>query len=99
MTKATFFVKNGENPGFSITLNDTRNRWALERHIDAGAKGITAFHDPSPRWHAYIHNLKAMGLDIVGEREPHGGKYPGTHKRYFLKSTVSKIGGRVNHAA
>ena len=66
-----------------------RNAWALSRLISAGERGVTPISEPSgPRWSAYIHNLRGLGIDIEKITEAHGGAFPGTHARYVLRSEV-----------
>lgn len=69
-----------------------RDAWALEQLIKAGAKGCTPIKQPAPRWSAYIHNLRALGVPIETVHEQHFGEYPGTHGRYVLQAKVTKGG-------
>ncbi|HBZ43712.1 MAG TPA: hypothetical protein DEO85_06540 [Maritimibacter sp.] len=69
-----------------------RDRWALCQLIDAGERGCTPIDNPAPRWSAYVHDLRKMGLPIETIHERHTGAYPGTHGRYILKATVRPIG-------
>lgn len=66
-----------------------RDRWALEQLRKAGAKGCTPIHNPAPRWAAYVHDLRALGVEIETITEPHEGEFPGTHARYVMRSGVS----------
>ena len=66
-----------------------RDRWALEQLRKAGAEGCTPIHNPAPRWAAYVHDLRALGVEIETITEPHEGEFPGTHARYVLRSGVS----------
>lgn len=69
-----------------------RDRWALERLIEAGPTGVTPITHPAPRWSAYVHNLrKKCGLGIETNHEPHGGPFSGTHARYVLRSKVTEV--------
>lgn len=65
-----------------------RNLWALQALMVAGSTGITAISNPAPRLSAYIHRLRALGLDISTEHEAHGGPYSGHHAKYRLHSDV-----------
>ena len=65
-----------------------RDRWALERLIAAGNTGCTPFCKPGPRWSAYVHNLRKLGVSIETISEPHDGPFAGTHARYVLRSNV-----------
>jgi hypothetical protein len=68
-----------------------RDRWALECLIAAGAEGCTPIDQPGPRWSAYVHNLRALGLRIDTLHEAHGGPFPGRHGRYVLRSRVERV--------
>lgn len=70
-----------------------RNRWALDALIDAGTTGCTPLHNPAPRWSAYVWNLRQMGLHIDTVHEHHDGPYSGTHGRYVLRCTVTRLPG------
>jgi len=70
-----------------------RDLWALRELIRVGKKGVTPIECPGPRWSAYVHNLRELGIKIETDYEPHDGPYPGTHGRYILQSRVSIIGG------
>lgn len=80
------------NEPFNIKLAG-RQRWALEKLIKAGEKGCTAYADPAPRWAAYIHDLRSMGIPIETLHEKHGGEFSGTHARYRLTATVQQVQG------
>jgi len=69
-----------------------RNAWALDRLREAGAKGCTPIAEPAPRWSAYVHNLRGVGVPIETLTEPHGGEFSGKHGRYVLRATVQKGG-------
>lgn len=56
--------------------------------IQAKSQGITSLENPAIRLAAHVHSLREMGFLIDTEREPHGGKYPGYHARYRLRSSV-----------
>lgn len=71
-----------------------RNRWALEELRKAGARGCTPIDNPAPRWAAYVHNLRDLGVEIETITEKHGGEFAGTHARYVLRSDVQKGGAR-----
>ena len=74
--------------GRSFTLKG-RVAWALAELHRAGAKGVTPFDAPGPRWSAYVHALRREhGLDIETVHEKHGGLFPGQHARYVLRSRV-----------
>lgn len=84
----TIHLDNGER--FQVTVSG-RDRWALESLIDAGAKGCTPINDPAPRWSAYVFNLRGIGIPIETHTEAHKGPFSGTHARYELLATVTRL--------
>lgn len=69
-----------------------RDGWALTELIAAGEQGLTAISNPAPRWSAYVHALRSEHeLTIETKTEAHGGKFPGHHARYVLRSRVEII--------
>ncbi|WP_374763255.1 winged helix domain-containing protein [Yunchengibacter salinarum] len=77
-------------PAFTVALKG-RTAWALDQLIQAGPRGLTTLENPAPRWSAYVHNLRAVGLTIATRYEPHGGPYPGQHGRYILKDRAAPV--------
>lgn len=69
-----------------------RDAWALDRLREAGPLGCTPITEPAPRWSAYIHNLRGLGVPIETVTEPHGGQFAGNHGRYVLRAHVVKGG-------
>lgn len=69
-----------------------RPLWALRELIAAGPQGVTPIEKPAPRWAAYVHSLRGVGIEVETIHEPHGGPYAGHHARYRLVSRV-QIGG------
>ena len=69
-----------------------REAWALDRLCEAGPKGSTPIEEPAPRWSAYVHKLRGLGVPIETVTEPHGGEFAGHHSRYVLRATVQKGG-------
>lgn len=65
-----------------------RLQWALERLIAAEHIGCTPINEPGPRWAAYVHDLRKLGVCIETITERHSGAFPGTHARYVLRSKV-----------
>lgn len=65
-----------------------RDAWALLALRAAGMRGVTPIDTPGPRWSAYVHNLRHMGLVIETVHESHGGPFPGSHARYLLHSQI-----------
>lgn len=66
-----------------------RDRWALQSLISQGRKGCTPIENPAPRWSAYIHKLRKLGVDIETVTETHDGPFAGHHARYVLACTVT----------
>lgn len=83
-----------ENPDHEPVTADIggRDEWALAQLVQAGADGCTPITNPAPRWAAYVHNLRGMGIQIETLTEKHGGAFPGNHARYILRSQVMKGG-------
>lgn len=77
---------------FTLTVTG-RDEWALKNLASAGKVGLTPITRPAPRWSAYVHNLRNLGVDIETIHEPHGGEFAGTHARYVLHDSVREIGG------
>tara|TARA_R110000850_G_scaffold3704_1_gene17291 strand:- start:3545 stop:3940 length:396 start_codon:yes stop_codon:yes gene_type:complete len=69
-----------------------RDAWALDRLREAGDRGCTPITQPAPRWSAYVHNLRALGVPIETVTEQHGGQFAGNHGRYVLRAAVMKGG-------
>ncbi|MGJ8623990.1 MAG: winged helix domain-containing protein [Yoonia sp.] len=69
-----------------------REAWALNRLMVAGRKGCTPIEQPAPRWSAYVHRLRELGVPIETIWESHGGPYAGKHGRYVLRADVQKGG-------
>jgi hypothetical protein len=69
-----------------------RVRWMLESLIEAGPKGVTPIDHPGPRFSAYVHSIRQLGVEIETIHEAHGGPFAGTHGRYVLKSRVKPVG-------
>lgn len=90
-----------DNPADSVHfVVHGRDRWALECLIAAGDRGCTPIDNPGPRWSAYVFNLRAIGLCIETQTEPHTGDFPGHHARYVLRSTLTRapLGAKVGAA-
>jgi hypothetical protein len=66
-----------------------RDTWALDQPREAGPKGCIPIKQPAPRWSAYIHELRGMGIPINTEMVDHGGAYSGHHARYMLACDAS----------
>jgi hypothetical protein len=75
---------------------DGRLGWTMIQLAQAGARGVTPIDRPAPRWSAYVHTLRKMGIQIDTEMEPHQGTYPGQHARYRLScdARVTVMGER-----
>jgi hypothetical protein len=76
-----------------------RDEWALRQLMATGPKGCTPIDNPAPRWSAYVHKLRRMGIDIETVNERHGGPYPGRHARYVLHSIVRALEAQRGKAA
>lgn len=76
---------------------DGRLGWTMIQLAQAGAKGVTPIEQPAPRWSAYVHKLRKLGIQIETEMEPHEGTYPGQHARYRLAcdAYVRTLGSEV----
>lgn len=93
--KGLYEVTPSAGECFRITITVTgRDKWALERLCEAGERGVTPRTHPAPRWSAYVHQLRGMGVEIETVREPHEGDSPGWHGRYVLRSAVSVVAER-----
>lgn len=66
-----------------------RDAWALLQLATAGNRGVTPIQNPAPRWSAYVHNLRKMGMPIETIHEAHGGAFAGTHARYVLRADIN----------
>ncbi len=66
-----------------------RDAWALDALWRAKERGVTPLDVPGPRWSAYIHKLRNLGLSIETIHEPHAGPFRGTHARYVLRTTIT----------
>lgn len=86
-----FTVLNTDSTPFRITLKG-RDLWALDALMRAGPIGCTPITNPAPRWSAYVHNLRALGVAIETLTEPHSGPFSGSHGRYVLRSEVMAEG-------
>lgn len=88
---AHFTIYPEGSPPFSAFI-EGRELWAMERLMRAGEKGCTPISEPGPRWSAYVHKLRKMGIPIETRHEAHGGPYAGNHARYILKARAVKVG-------
>ena len=84
----SYFVQSDSETDFSISVCG-RDRWALERLIQAKERGCTPIDEPAPRWSGYVHNLRQMGVLIETVNEKHYGPFAGTHARYVLRCHVT----------
>ena len=83
-----FTIRNGgEAP--CVIIAKGRARWALEALMAAGPEGCTPIINPAPRWAAYVHNLRCLGVAIDTITEKHGGPFAGHHARYVLACNVT----------
>lgn len=63
--------------------------WTAYQLAQAGAQGVTPIERPAPRWSAYVHDLRSMGLPIETKLVAHKGRYPGQHARYALACDIT----------
>lgn len=89
------FRLNGEGPFLTAKGRDA---WCLMALIAAGPKGCTPIERPAPRWSAYVHNLRNLGVLVETIHEPHSGPFAGHHGRYVLRSAVT-LKETVKHGA
>lgn len=90
--------ENGEPAGLPCTLAG-RAAWAL-RHLIESPSGCTPLTHPAMRWAHYIYLLrKDHSINVETIHEKHGGPFPGTHARYFLRDDVRIIEDRTRSAA
>jgi hypothetical protein len=94
---AIYEVK-GQHGAYTLDICG-RDEWALRQLMAAGPKGCTPIDNPAPRWSAYIHKLRRMGIDIETVDERHGGPFPGRHARYVLHSLVQALEAQHGEAA
>ena len=85
---AAFTFQNGSDVPISITVR-CREHWALKSLMKAGDKGCTPIDTPGPRWAAYVHSMRALGVELETIHKPHDGPFKGTLARYVLRSTVT----------
>jgi hypothetical protein len=91
--RSVLYEVHPEGGGEPFTIEAKgREAWALNRLTEAGRKGCTPIEQPAPRWSAYVHRLRALGVPIETRHEPHGGAFAGTHGRYVLRAHVVKGG-------
>lgn len=86
-----YFIHPEDGEPFTIEARG-REAWALDRLTEAGPRGCTPIEQPAPRWSAYVHRLRGLGVPIETVTEPHGGAFAGTHGRYVLRARVVKGG-------
>ena len=76
-----------------------RDRWALERLMNAGLAGCTPIDQPAPRWSAYVHKLRRKGVEVETLHERHGPPFEGNHARYVLRCRVAPLADNQGRAA
>lgn len=92
---ACFRIVPDDGVPFKITLKvNGREAWTLNELVRAGKRGCIPVERPSPRWSAYVHRLRLLGVPIATMREKHGGDFPGWHARYVLLATVTRENGQ-----
>ena len=93
-----YAVTSGDGTTLTIHVQG-RDRWALERLIDAGPAGCTPIDQPAPRWAAYVFKLRRKGVEVETLNERHGPPFEGSHARYVLRSRVEPLSGNEGRAA
>lgn len=84
---APFLIACPDGTKLKISVSG-RVRWALQELARAGKRGCTPIDTPGPRWSAYVHILRSLGVPIKTVREQHGGPFKGAHARYVLCATA-----------
>jgi hypothetical protein len=85
-----FNICNADASEFVVCVSG-RELWALTCLLRAGEAGCTPVDNPAPRWSAYVHDLRGMGIEIETISEPNGGDFAGHHARYVLRSRVVPV--------
>ena len=88
----SYAVTSGDGSTLTIHVQG-RDRWALERLMDAGPAGCTPIGQPAPRWSGYVFKLRRLGVDVETVTERHGPPFAGNHARYVLRSRVEPLQG------
>lgn len=83
-------LEDGDPKGLPITVVG-RDWWALQELIRAGERGCTPISNPAPRWGHYVWKLRQAGVDVETVHEKHGGRFPGHHARYVLRSRLAVL--------
>jgi hypothetical protein len=93
----TLYTITTPDGGAFVIVVSGRVQWALDQLRNAGAVGCTPIYNPAPRWAAYVHSLREIGVPIETITEPHEGDFPGHHARYVLRCGVSlgRKGGAI----
>lgn len=86
---ARAFTIRSEGDAPCVIIVQGRDRRALEALIAAGPEGCTPICNPAPRWAAYVHNLRVLGVAIDTITEKHDGPFAGHHARYVLRCHVT----------
>ncbi len=91
--RAGLFAIHPEAGGEPFTIEaHGREAWALDHLAKAGPRGCTPIEQPAPRWSAYVHRLRGLGVPIETVTEAHSGAFAGWHGRYVLRARVEKGG-------
>ena len=91
MTRAVALAIRARIGGLDGAVVTVRGReaWALLALTVAGERGCTPIDTPGPRWSAYVHDLRRLGVVVETVHEQHAGQFPGTHARYVLRTPVT----------
>ena len=74
-----------------------RFAWTIVKLLEAGERGISSIDEVGPRVAHYVWVLRRReGIAIESIDEKHGGRFPGRHSRYRLKTKVGLIEGSAD---
>lgn len=86
--KAPYIITDTTGETRTVYLSG-RVRWAIEELRKAGRAGRTGREALGPRFAAYMWDAKhSHGIPIRDAEEPHGGDFPGRHKRWWLDCDI-----------
>jgi hypothetical protein len=80
--------------GREVTVRD-RDAWLLNKLIEKGERGVTAFDEIGPRLSHYAFKLRRAGITIETKDEAHAGAFAGFHGRYVLRSRIEVLEGAL----
>ncbi len=89
MTALVVTAEIVDSPSTVRIVCEGRVAWALCELVRAGSGGVTPIDTPGPRWSAYVHRLRKLGVKVETTHEEHGGPFAGRHARYRLTAPVT----------